>query len=232
MRSRWLCGVLFSGLSVVQAGCAQDMPSETASLAGRAVLLDGQPVEGAKVSVWHEKPDGSLVLLFETYTEVDGRFRIPSVPAGKKLQIAANKRYPGYKMYQAVTFVTLIAGETRDLPELKGGQRPPPIATPENAHLLESQEVPPAQIDRFVQALSTSGYHDLARMGAGIFKHGLHIPDHAERFKAFPSSRLSAGQVRYEFFSKKGEAGAAQIALFVEMDSGRIVKFSNVEASF
>ncbi len=233
MKARRLLRVLFAGLSAVSGGCAQETPSDTASLAGRAVLLDGQPVEGAEVSVWHRREDVSRdELVSRTLTGADGRFRIPSVPAEKTLWVFVNKSYAGLETYSVGAPLTLKAGEARTLPVLKGGRRPPPIATPENAHLLDPPAVPPGRIDRFVRAIGSSGYHRLARMGADLFKPGLRIPDHAERFKAFPSTRPAPDQVRYVFFSTKGEAGAAEISLFVVKDTGEIVKFSNVEATF
>ena len=115
----------------------QETPPVTASIAGRAFLTDGQPVEGADVSVRHTRPDGSSVALFEARTDKGGRFSATNMPAGKKLWISVTKMYPGKMLYTAGVHATLGSGEARQLPDLKGGLMHPPLATPENAHLLE-----------------------------------------------------------------------------------------------
>lgn len=104
---------------------------ETASITGRAVLYDGQPVHGAEVSVSHTD------VLSTTTTDQDGRFTVLDLPTDQKLRIAVTKLYPGKELYSAGVDVTLASGEARQLPDLKGGRMPPPVATPENAHLLE-----------------------------------------------------------------------------------------------
>lgn len=115
----------------------QETIPDTGGIAGRAVLTDGRPVEGAEVSVRHTRPDGSSEVLFKTTTDPDGRFSVPDLPVGKKLWISVSKMYPGKELYSAGVHATLKSGEARRLPDLKSGRMPPPMATPENEHLIE-----------------------------------------------------------------------------------------------
>ncbi len=92
--------------------------------------------------------------------------------------------------------------------------------------------VSPASIAEFLQIVESKDYHQMSRQGQEVFKPGLTIPDHAGRFKEFPSSEFGPNRVRYVFYSFKGEASAGEVYLILEQDSGKVVEFNYFEALF
>ena len=84
----------------------------------------------------------------------------------------------------------------------------------------------------FLEILETRDYHAIERSGEDIFREGLHIPNHQGVFKDYPSKDLPNGQIRYDLLIIEGEAGAAWVYLFLEKDSGKIIRFSAGEAIF
>jgi hypothetical protein len=92
--------------------------------------------------------------------------------------------------------------------------------------------IPPEEISTFLDVVESEDFHDMRRKGEEIFQAGHCVPDHATRFGNFSVFEPQPGQLRYEFYSFKGEAGAGSILLFLDKATGKIISFSAVEASF
>jgi hypothetical protein len=89
-----------------------------------------------------------------------------------------------------------------------------------------------ASIYEFLEIVERRDFHKMAQAGKDVFEQGRHIPNHAVLFGQFPSSEPRSGQVRYVFYSFRGEASVGEVYLILESDSGKTVEFSHIEAWF
>ncbi len=87
-------------------------------------------------------------------------------------------------------------------------------------------------IDAFLKAVESKDFREIVRQGEQTFKPGALIPDHAARFGKFQFMESAPGQLVYVFFSVKGDGGAASASLFVEKETGKIIAFRGVDATF
>jgi hypothetical protein len=85
------------------------------------------------------------------------------------------------------------------------------------------------QIYNFLKTVESKDYRGIKGAGEPIFKAGWVIPNHAEVFKNYPSSRAADGTIRYVFFSVTGDGGRAYVDMFVKSESGEIVSFNCME---
>jgi hypothetical protein len=70
------------------------------------------------------------------------------------------------------------------------------------------------------------------KTGDQIFQQNRFVPDHATRFKGVPSSEPQPGQLCYILYSFKGITGTGEISLLLDKSTGKIAKFTRMEASF
>jgi len=114
--------------------------SDNASIAGSVqTLATKQPVADARVLVQGTTSNG-IPWSLEGKTDTGGRFVVEAVPPNTPVVVIVSKMTEGMGCFQVQAETTLTPGEKRDWGVLPGGVRPPPIATPENAHLLEPQK--------------------------------------------------------------------------------------------
>ena len=125
-----------------------------------------------------------------------------------------------------VLWAIVIAGCSRtNMPAI------PVKATPQFIVPSAIALVPSEQLSAFLNIVKSQDFHGMWREGEKLFHVGHYIPDHAARFKGFKVHESKPGQLRYEFYSFKGRAGAGSIALFLDKVTGKIIKFSPIEAS-
>lgn len=92
--------------------------------------------------------------------------------------------------------------------------------------------IPYGEIETFMEKVRAEDFHGMWLAGEKVFVAGRYVPEHAKLFKDFPVQESEPSQLRYDFYQVKGEAGAGSISLFIEKATGKIIKFSPVEATF
>ena len=96
-----------------------------------------QPVEGASVRLFRQgakSSDGSLV---DGKTDAGGSFRFDGITPGGQVVVVIFKELTGKWSINAQKVIDLAKAGDVDMGDIVVGSRAPPVATPENAHLLE-----------------------------------------------------------------------------------------------
>ena len=97
---------------------------------------------------------------------------------------------------------------------------------------LARPTVSEAAVLEYLEIVERGHFHRMALEGQEVFTEGAYVPNYAELFERFPYSEPQPGHIRYSLYSFSGKASAGEVYLILERESGRIVEFSFVEASF
>ena len=93
-------------------------------------------------------------------------------------------------------------------------------------------DVPPDGLVAFLGLVTSNDFHGAALAGEILLTPGRRIPNHAILFSAYTASRYGNGQIRYSLLPFHGEASAGDLQLTLEDDTGEIISFTPIEASF
>lgn len=102
----------------------------------------------------------------------------------------------------------------------------------------QEQSIPTAKIiqendlSAFLEQTKTGDFHNIIHTGQSLLKPGFFIPYHKKFFKAFSSEITEKGQIRYELMSFTGPGSVGAINLFLKNETGEIIQFMPVEATF
>lgn len=87
------------------------------------------------------------------------------------------------------------------------------------------------QLSAFLEQVKTQDYHDVARTGRELMKPGLLIPDYKTKLNAFPSRIPEEGQVLYELMTFQNVGKVGGINLFLNEETGEIIRFIPFEVT-